>query len=272
MVVADDADSSVRATAMIAHAVAAFELARAREGLAALDSAATLLPTAEMRLQRLEWRLLLPFLGLPLADTVESARARVAIAVIARDGQSSPWRRRAQWALGTEAEWRGDSETAARWHAALAADADSNERYLETLLRALMLGRTDQEQALSLTDTLFMADPGAPEGDPFARAVFLRARARWQLAAGRLNDAEASLGWYENSDLRGWPQGPPQAGEVDQALSVAARIQRAGLLQQLRRTPEACDLLDRARELWSHADEQFAGTMVHLRTLREACP
>jgi hypothetical protein len=160
---------------------------------------------------------------------------------------------------------------ALRWQQELAVAGDSAAYPLQALLGVLLVGSKDPARALELTDTLFMADRGVPADDPFARAILHLARADWQVTLGRVADADASLGWYENSDLRGWPQGPPQAGEVDQVLSVPARVRRARVLLQLHRTAEACALLSRAAELWRHADHQLSDQLAQVQSLGRSC-
>jgi hypothetical protein len=270
--VARTADSAGLRSATVARAVAALETGRAVEGLAALDSAAALMPSEEMQLQQLEWRLLPPVLGLRIADSTSIARARVALARLADTGGASPWIARAQWALGIDAVHHGDSVAASHWQAALAATEDSAAPRLRTLLGASLIGMRDPGRALLSTDTLFMADRGVPIDDPFARAVLHLARAGWQSALGSDAAAAATLGWYENSDLRGWPQGPPQAGEVDQVFSVPARLQRARLLMRLGRVAEACTLTRRANELWRHADAHLSGLLANVQATAGSCP
>jgi serine/threonine-protein kinase len=270
--VARTADSAGLRSATVARAVAALETGRAVEGLAALDSAAALMPSEEMQLQQLEWRLLPPVLGLRIADSTSIARARVELARLADTGGASPWIARAQWALGIDAVHHGDSVAASHWQAALAATEDSAAPRLRTLLGASLIGMRDPGRALLSTDTLFMADRGVPIDDPFARAVLHLARAGWQSALGSDAAAAATLGWYENSDLRGWPQGPPQAGEVDQVFSVPARLQRARLLMRLGRVAEACTLTRRANELWRHADAHLSGLLANVQATAGSCP
>jgi serine/threonine-protein kinase len=269
--VAGAVDSSRLSAVVVARAIAALETGRASEGLKMLDSAAVLAPSDEMHLQQLEWRVLPAALGLPLADSPSVARARMDLAARAQLPGTDPWKTRALWALGADAALRGDAPGAARWQAELALAHDAGAPRLQALLGALVIGRTDPAMALARTDTLFMADRGAPEDDPFERAVLHLARAGWQGALGRTADAAGSLGWHENSDLRGWPQGAPQAGEVDQVLSVPARARRAGILLQLHRTAEACALLSRAAELWRHAEHQLAGQVAHVQALLGSC-
>lgn len=269
--VARTADSAGLPSATVARAVAALETGRATEGLAALDSAAVLLFSDEMRLQQAEWRLLPATLGLPLADSASMAGSRASLARLAAAPAASPWRTRAEWALGVDAVHRSDLVAAARWQRALTAEQDAGAAHLVALLSALVLGLGNPGAALASTDTLFMADRGSPTDDPFARSVLHMSRARWQLTMGREADAAATLGWYENSDLRGWPQGPPQAGEVDQVLSVVARVRRADVLMRLGRAAEACTLLHRAVQLWRHADPHLAGSLAQAQAQHGAC-
>ncbi|HET7602042.1 MAG TPA: serine/threonine-protein kinase, partial [Gemmatimonadales bacterium] len=270
--VAGSVDSARLSSAVVARAVAALETGRDSEGLAALDAAALLAPSQEMQLQQLEWRMLPAALGFPLSDSASVARARMDLAARAHLQDASPWKTRALWALGTDAALRGGAPDAARWQAELALAQDASAPRLQALLSALLVGRHDPAMALAQTDTLFLADRGAPTDDPFERAVLHLARADWQMSLGRTADAAGSLGWYENSDLRGWPQGPPQAGEVDQVLGVPARVRRAVILMQLHRTGEACALLDRAVELWRHADRRPGKQVAHAQSLRGSCP
>jgi serine/threonine-protein kinase len=272
LAVAGSADSASLPSVVVARAIAALETGRATEGLAALDAAAALAPSEEMRLQQLEWRVLPAALGLALADSASVVRARASLAARAELPDSGPWRARALWALGASAALGGQQADAARWQQELAMAGDTAATRLRTLLSALLLGGTDPARALARTDTLFMADRGVPTDDPFERAVLHVARAGWQETLGRDAEAAGSLGWYENSDLRGWPRGPPQAGEVDQVLSVPARVRRAEVLLRLHRAPEACALLARAAELWRHADLKFSGQVAHMQSLRGSCP
>jgi hypothetical protein len=270
--VARTAGSTGLSSATVARAVAALETGRAAEGLAALDSAAVLIPTREMQLQRLEWRVLPPVLGLPIADSADVARARVAMTRLADSERAFSWTARAQWALGMDAVHRGDVIAARHWLEALAATEDSTAPLLRAVLRAFLTGVNDPGLALASTDTLYLADRGVPTDDPFARSALHLARAGWQAALGKDAAAAAELGWYENSDLRGWPQGPPQAGEVDQVLGVPARVRRAALLRRVGRSAEACVLLRRANELWRHADAHLSGLIGQAQALARSCP
>jgi hypothetical protein len=263
------ADSVLRPTALVAHAVAAFELGDPPDGFRALDSAATLFGTDEMRFQRIEWRMLPFALGLPLTDSADAVHAAAEMRLLPVSGPE--WQTRALWAVGTFAALRGDSSSARQLHAALPApDAVTDIR--TRLLQAMLAGATDPREGLRQTDSLFVADLGTPRTDPFERSVLHLVRADWQLKLGLLAAADSSLRWYENSDLRGWPDAAPQAGEVDQVLSVMARVRRADVLLQLGQRQEACQLLRRSRELWRRAGPEFTAAVSRAQTLARACP
>ncbi|MGH7607212.1 MAG: tetratricopeptide repeat protein, partial [Gemmatimonadales bacterium] len=123
------ADVTVRASGVQAQGLALILLGRSRDALPRLDSAAALLRSAEATFQTLEWRVLLPVLGLPGVEAVEEAHARTTLAEAAE-----PFGARAAWALAADAYQRGDSAGARVWRETLT-------RRIASQPRAAPLGR-----------------------------------------------------------------------------------------------------------------------------------
>ena len=73
--------------------------------------------------------------------------------------------------------------------------------------------------------------------------------------------ADREWGWYENSDLIGWPEGVPQQGEVDAMLAGYARLLRAELAVELGDPATACAPLRRVAELWRGSEPEWAPLM-----------
>lgn len=89
------------------------------------------------------------------------------------------------------------------------------------------------------------------------RALVYVKRGEWQLMLGRRAAADSEWLWEENNDLRGWPQGEPQEGELDAALSAVVRFRRAMNFLALDDGPKACPLFRRIDELWRGAESAF---------------
>lgn len=263
-------DPAYHPTAFVAQAMASFALGEPDDGFPALDSAAALFDTDEMRFQQLEWRLLPAALGLPLSDDASVVVADSALRPFMSPG--APLRTRAAWVSGVLAYFRDDTAALHAAQATMIADtAPGPGGELGAILGALALGLHNPDAALAATDTLFMADMHDAGHDPFARSVLHMVRARWQLGLGLRLAADSSLRWYESSDLRGWPGQEPQAGEVDQVLSVLTRLERGELLLGLGRAPEGCALLRRVQQLWRHAQPAFAPLLARAQKGLRQC-
>jgi tetratricopeptide (TPR) repeat protein len=153
--------ATVRATAHQGQAIGLFMRGRFTDGWTRLDSVTELLASPEARLQHAEWPLLLPLLGVPVADTGRVARARTTLATLA-EPQGGESRMRAVWSLSLDAQARGDSARARDLaDTLLAASAgDSSAARLSRLLEANFLASTDPEAALaqSLADRVGPGD------------------------------------------------------------------------------------------------------------------
>ncbi|HET8648830.1 MAG TPA: serine/threonine-protein kinase [Gemmatimonadales bacterium] len=244
---------SVRVQAQIAEALAMMMLGRVDEGLAEFDSAAALEPSEEMRLQQLEWRVMPELFGFPQRDSAERSAALNGLTAQANGGSLAP---RAAWDLAMLAVARGDSSAVAHWdpiiHEAL---DDAGVARLDRLLHANeTAARGHPDSALIISDPLFLTDSAGRLGGPFARSAFYLERGDWLLRMGRRGEAGKSWDWYENTDMSGWPHGPPQAGEVDGVLSTVARLKEAEIARANHQPVVACRYVDRVRELWAGAD------------------
>ena len=74
--------------------------------------------------------------------------------------------------------------------------------------------------------------------------------------------------------MEGWPEGLAQAGEIDAALGVYARLKRARLLLSPGATPadsvHGCEHLGRVLELWSRPEPLVAPLAREAATLAAA--
>lgn len=252
-----------------AQGLALMAMGRPLAALAQFEGAAARFGSTASRLEHGEWLLLLPVLGVPLPDSLQS-RGRAEVTLMLQDSVTAP---RAAWALSVAALTSGERPEES--HMALlqrhAADHLGASRMLR-LLRSLEAGATGRfEEALALSDTLTRAGPVLRLGDPFARALLYLSRAEWQLRLKRPGDAIRTLGWIEHADLDGWAQGEAQAYDVDLALSAMARARLAGLLRSAGRTREACDVAGRVEELWRGAEPLLAAQRDTLRMTLEGC-
>jgi tetratricopeptide (TPR) repeat protein len=239
-----------------AEALALIALGRPRAALVQLDSAARRFGSTASRLERGEWALLLPLLGIQLPDSVRRA-GEVEVRLMLQDSVIAP---RAAWAL-TVADIKGDRIPTGDLVGLLARRAthDIGADRLLRLVHALEFGHAGRyQEALASSDTLIRAGPVIRVGDPFARAVLYLHRAEWQLRLGRPEEAVRTLGWVEHTDLDGWAQGEAQAYDVDLALSALVRARLAKVLQDSGRSGEACAVARRVRELWRGAEPDFA--------------
>ena len=238
----------------IAQGLAQLMRGRIDAGLAHLDVAGAARPSAEMQLQRAEWRLMPQRLGMPARPADERARARAELVAAAA---ASPFRARAAWDLAALSIHDGDTSAASHWDSVLhlVAGDDRGAARLDLLLHAsLAAARGQPDSALLITDPLFMTDSTGRLGGPFARTVLYLSRAAWLDRLGRHADADRARLWYENSDLLGWPAGEPQAGEVDAVFGVIARVVRGRSALARGDTATGCVHLRRVSELWRHAD------------------
>lgn len=228
-------DREQEAAALGAQAVASLMQGRVDEAMRRLEQAASraAVPTP-YQLQWAEWSLLLPAFGFVVPDS-QRARAVARLRTELADPGSWP---RAGIALIAARE---DSGGAVLDSLRRGASHDAVARHLLPVAEAFHdAHRGNIRSALERAGAM-LVDPGdaiALQRGPLTRAITLHARGAWLLALGDSSSAERQWRFHENADFQGWPSGPPQEGEVEAALSVPLRWQRAVLL---------CALGDRAR-------------------------
>lgn len=242
-------DLNQRTVGVLAQAMSLVMQGRTMDGLALLDTAATMLSSPEMRMQQREWPVVLDALGIP----VPRSRVDSAVAWLREAAAGSRLASRARWMLGLHALTVHDTVAAIHWLDQLQQSSDTSEvaARLSPLLAAHLL--TSPRAALDTTKVIFLLDSVSTRLSPFTRAVTYLGRARWQRALDDPDAADRELLWHENADHVGWLTGPPQQGEVDAVLSTYTRLLR-GELGTERHDPAACRHLRRVRELWRDAE------------------
>lgn len=244
-------DARRRADAWSGAAVAALMRGRPGDALLALDSAAVASGgDPEYAVQRLEWRTLLPVLGV----TVDSANATGALhAVPAADAVPLPGARVA-FVHAVAAGASGDTS------ALIAALGMLRRENADPLAHAVahswlleMRGQVAAGEAAIRTALVDATDAEVRRRGPFVRALAAMRLGELALARADTVTAAQALGAHQNTDVRGWPVGPPQEGEIDAAVSVASRWRRGTMLLAMGDTTIGCGLRRRAEELWSAA-------------------
>ena len=265
-----------RASALAAQATAMLLLGRPLEALRRLDrGAGAARHDPSYRLQSAEWRVLLPLLpSTPIAlppSAIDSGRQFLR-AIRATD----PLWPRAAWTLAVDAIGRNsrrecdsliqamlDASATAPWIADLAAYA-----------AAFRLGAAgNSDSALVLSRRIHRVPDGKEIGlrGPFVRALVYLHRAEWRYRQGDLKGAESEWLWHENNDIQGKPQGEPEQGELDAALSAVARLLRAENLPALDRGSDACAMFDRVATLWRDAEPVMKPLQNRVAAGRTAC-
>ena len=265
-----DAPDSTHGSAHVGKALGLMTLGRPDRALAALDSAANVLATAEARFQQAEWRVVLPALGLPLPEPGGEWRSR--LTALTSDSALGP---RAAWALALAGFTAGDALEGQRWRGRLQTAGDQAHD-LERFAGAMALaGRGKWLEALATSDSLDSAMNATQPADPFARSAFHLLRGHWHLAAGDTAAAGREWGWYENTDVDGWPGGVPQAGELDGMLGVYARLLRTRLLLRAGGSgverDTGCALVKRVLELWSNTEPATRPLVTEALGLARRC-
>ncbi|HEX2638500.1 MAG TPA: hypothetical protein VHL81_15300 [Gemmatimonadales bacterium] len=265
-------DDSAQASARTGIGLGLLALGRPDAGMAQLDSAVALLPTAEARLQQAEWRAVPQAVGVPALRSASDRRWDRRLEELAADSATSV---RALWALSLRRLAAGDSSAFERDRARLDALAPATP--LGVLLRAAgEAARGHRHAALAISDSVRPLFAVNHPPDPFAGAVFHLLRAEWLAAGGDARAADREWRWYEGSDFDGWPAGVPQAGEIEAAFGVHARWRRgAARLDGATTAPDtlaACALLVRVAELWQQAEPGMEPLASAARIRAGGCP
>jgi tRNA A-37 threonylcarbamoyl transferase component Bud32 len=254
-VAAREATAAGHARALQAGAIALLATGRVGEGIAALDTAATLFGEPEYALQAAEWRVLPAVLGWPAVDPDEAERAR---AVLRRAAGRPDAAARAAWTLGMDAVHRGDLAEARRQRAALDRTATAAATRLAALLDAWLIAWDgDVVAALARSRPLHGFVTADQFEHPFARAALFLGEARWLEALGDSAGAARHLLWAEHADVHAL-RGPIRAAEVDWVFGTLAAAERARLAAgDDHLAPAACRRFDGARGAWQAADSAF---------------
>lgn len=248
-------------------------LGRPEAALAELDSASASLGTTEMQLQQREWPVHLAALGLYF-DSARVASARTWFETTPLQGRD---RVRALYALGRDAIARQDTVRAAQVESQLrilGATTPSAMRHADLLNAELSAARGDAHAALQASEVIYLRDTTLVRLSPFARATTYLNRGKWQSDLGMPDSADAMWLWYESSDFEGWPNGPPQEGELDAILSVYARLLRGELEADRGNRTTACRHLTRVKAFWSETEPRMSKLRERARRAREkaGCP
>ena len=238
-----------------------------RAGLAELDSGAAALGTDEMRLQRAEWRLIPPALGLRGWGEASPDTDR---AWLERRAGDPVLGARVRWSLALGRLGAGDTAGFVRYVDSLPPPVEP----LGVLLRAIRAGvRDEHEVALALADSTRQAINVTTPPDPFAPAALHLFAGDWNRAV-HAEAVDQDWQWYLAAEFEGWPSGAPQAGEVDGVMGMLARRKRAelGLTTGVgpTDTAEACRMMRRLAELWRGADSGLAW-VASLSGLKPSC-
>ncbi len=221
---------------------------------AKLDEAASLFDTDEAWLENAEWRVLAPIFKIPLSPG-EGMRAATALEALGGA--------RAEWALGLHASLRGDTSALTQRLSQLQERSPEDtvaERLAPILEAELYAAGGDFDRALKITAPLLALDSaGKRGGDPFARAVVHRRRARWFRELGQEDAADSSLQWYRHTDPAvSILMHEAIAAEIDWAVGTAVAFELGERAFEAGDHPLACTMMRRVRRLWGDADVEYA--------------
>jgi hypothetical protein len=220
------------------------------------------------RLVSAEWKVLLPYFGI---DPGESERESGTAVLLELTNDAHLWPR-AAWALAMS----NPGTSGARWGDSLRRGASHDAVALHLLpfwLAHQLATSSGPDTALQLSSAIHR-DPGdsmVVARGPLVRAITYLSRGQWHLLRGDSAAAAREWRWHENNDLQGWPDGPPQDGELDAALSGPVRLRRAALICSMGDRPSGRRLLSRATELWATADPAFREQWAIRRDAELAC-
>jgi tetratricopeptide (TPR) repeat protein len=241
----------VRAGAFEGLGLARMAAGRVTEAFTAFDSAAVLLSGAGASRVPV-WCVATGALGYPVVPERDIRWCESSLRSTPRDDPRA-WE---NWAMAAMAAGtRGDVQDLDYWLARYDSlpDAEGTRRWRALLQaeRHALDGRW--EAALALSDAAIAYDSAGAIGGAFLRSAAHLRRAAWWEAAGNPGRAESELVWAENTDLRGWPVGRAQAGEVDAVFGTLARVRRAHLALS-RGDRSACPMVKRVERLWKKSD------------------
>jgi tRNA A-37 threonylcarbamoyl transferase component Bud32 len=257
-------DGRMRTIGLTAQALSLLAGGRVAAALARLDDAGRVAGDPEFGFAAAQWRVLLPALGVPGVTEPERAAGRARV-----EGERDPQRTaRANWTLLLDALARGTPDVETHRQVLHAAPGATGLRALSDAL--VLAAQGDTTRALALTDSLRHHVLAASVEDPMQRAVLFLRRGEW-LARREPEAADAAWAWYENADLAGWPDGHPQAAELDWALETFARVQRARLARASRGPAAACRFLPDAVARWAGADAAYRPLRDELSAWMAAC-
>jgi tetratricopeptide (TPR) repeat protein len=248
------ADRTARAIASEAAGLALFALGRVEEALHAFDSAAAHYGTSAAALERAEWRVVPPALGIWVIPADEVVAGRRALEQLAADDRLLG---RAAWALALDAHARGDTAVAAELRDRLVGlRGDSGAARLATQLEALAhAARGRPDLALEVSEPLLALDSaGLRSGDPFARAALHWLRGEWLETLGRHDEADKQRRWYEQMEIREELSGEAEAAEVDWALGPYVEFRRAEAALERGDDDALCRHALRLERLWRQPD------------------
>jgi hypothetical protein len=258
-------DAATRAHALVAQATAALALGRVDDALRLLELAHAVAGMPDLALQRSQWMVVLPALGVPGVPAERRAQARSDLLRWA----ARPEGARARWALALDAAALGDPRAAEEY--ALGLDGYDARGVLSGIARGwVFAAHGDTTGALRATDSLALHVQAPEIRDPLERVVLFLSRGRW-LAGRDDRAADIAWRWYENADQEGWPAGAPQAVELDWALEAFARYLRADLADRRGDRGSVCALARDAAERWRSADSAYAPLRRRLRQWAAAC-
>jgi len=253
-----------RTIGFTAQALALLAQGRVTTALDRLEAAGRAAGDPEYAFEANQWRVILPALGVPGVPAADREAGRAALA----QAGSGPWGARAHWSLLLDAVARGapDGDTHAD-----ALDTMPGGGGLRALGRALRLAaRGDTAGAVALADSLRYHVLARDIEDPLERAVLFLRLGEW-LQGTRPEAADAVWRWYENADFLGWPEGHPQAADLDWALETFARYRRARLARASGRSAHACGLLPDAVRRWANADASLQPLRDELSAWHREC-
>jgi tetratricopeptide (TPR) repeat protein len=259
-----------RANGLVAEGVALMALGRPTAAFARFDSAVAFFPSPEeATLQAAEWRVIPAALGLPGVSDREREDGRARLASLAAAGGRLAYR--AAWALAVDGFLRGDTAATRRWPVP-GWPPDARAEPLAHMVEAFDARARGDAGAIALTDRVLEADSAGRQIDPFLRATAHLARGAWLEAIGRLDLADQSWLWYENSDVVGNHDAEAQPADVDWALGAYAGARRAALADQRGDHQRACALARRTLGFWTESEPGMAAAVASLRALAGKCP